>query len=182
MEGRLQFDASPPVLEIARWASIAGQTALRTTSVPWQSDVAFDGTAFDGTWISSSELAVTPLTWLRDLAYLGESDSEVLVEDRLASAADCAGVAVSLARGLPDGEAYPTCGEPCLEDLCRATFGSLWEDLGASNAVIDLDIAQSGSLTRDESGALTKTSGSFIATVDGQAALQGTLQGAAALR
>jgi hypothetical protein len=182
MQGRLDFDATPPVLEIASWAGVPAETSFAQTRVPWESDVAFGGTAFDGTWVSRSHLTLHVLAWLRDLGYLLESDAGLPVSEQLAASADCPTLAKTLLESLPDGEAYPGCGDLCLEGLCSATFGSIWETLGSAKSTIELDLAQSGGLSRNESGVLTHTEGSFIATSDGQLTLGGSLSGTSSPR
>jgi hypothetical protein len=168
--GRIDFDPSTPSLHITSCAGVPADTAVIVNPIAWEAEV-----GIDGSWSANSNLLINPLAWLRDVAYLGEAAAGLPVSEQLGALADCTSIAESLVAAAAPGDIFPGCDVLCAESLCHDTFGAIWQTLGSSKPKLELRLAESGTLSRDDSGALTGINGTFLAFSDDKSALTGTL-------
>jgi hypothetical protein len=170
--GRLDLNPTPPSFQAVSCSGVPAKTALADNPMLVSLDV-----DFDGKFVSSSTLRLTPLRWLRDLAYLEANEGGTPLAERLGALAGCADLALASSASLAEEEAFAGCGTDCIEETCQSALEVLWESVGRNASVLALDLAQSGTLTRNDSGKLTGLRGAFLAVEGTDPMLEGALRG-----
>jgi|GEM_PF-2907595 len=170
--GHLDFNANPISFGAVNCSGVPAKTVLAKNPMALSFTV-----DFDGRFVSSSLLRLAPLAWLRELAYLEASESDVSVAAHLAHNANCSELAAEASLAFPLGEAYPECGPSCFAELCADSLEKLWKTMGSNSPTLTLDLAQSGVLLRDDEGKLTGITGEFLAVEGGGPMLEGSIRG-----